>query len=137
MIIRPAHTGERTYVRETALKLIQPPGLGYRRWEEKASPWIAKLGAVVLAEGDELVIGFVIEDKPGVQLLYVRRKFRGNGFGGELMQGRTRDPLAVGFGAWSDWSDPDTSLRSAQIRSERDALNVSVPWLTKLGYNRP
>lgn len=104
MTIRPARDDERIYIRETALKLIQPPGMGFRRWEEKATPWLAKLGATVLAEGDDLVIGFALEDAARVQVLYVRRKFRGNGLGSELMQGRVKDPVAVGFGDWSDFA---------------------------------
>jgi GNAT superfamily N-acetyltransferase len=135
--IRPARADERTYIRETALKLIQPSGSGFRAWEKQATPWISGLHAVVLADGDVLVVGFALEGPAGVQLLYVRRKFRGVGFGRELMQGRRRDPVAVGFGAWSDWEDPDTSLRSAQTGSERDATNVSVSATTKNGGNRP
>lgn len=137
MTIRPAHDLERTYIRETALKLIQPHGVGYRAWETKATPWVANLSATVLADGTVLVIGFALEGISGVQVLYVRRKFRGVGLGRELMQGRTKDPVAVGFGPWSDWVEPDTSRCSAQTGSERDALNVSVPQLTKTGYNRP
>lgn len=138
MTIRPARSDESTYIRETALKLIQPRGAGYRAWEIQAGPWLTALKAVVIAEGDALVLGFALEGPTGVQVLYVRRKFRRVGLGRELMQGRRRDPMAVGFGSWSDWQeDPDTSLRSAQTQNEHDALNVSVLQATKTGYNRP
>ena len=105
MTIRPVLTHERTYIRETALKLIQPHGIGFRVWESKATPWINALTTTVLADGEIVVIGFVLEDARGAQVLYVRRKFRGVGLGRELMHGRKKDPVAVGFGPWSDWNE--------------------------------
>lgn len=103
MTIRPAHAGESTYIRETALKLIQPAGAGFRAWQMQAGPWVAGLKAIVVAVDETLVLGFALEGPAGVQVLYVRRKFRGVGLGAELMQGRKRDPVAVGFGKWSDF----------------------------------
>lgn len=110
MQIRRARESDMAFVRETTCKARWPRMLSnpwapkdqqryhrpmnWHEWESAHGPtvdqWIADGVCAVLDAGDDTILGFAIGtvgDGLGtlVRMVYVKREFRGNGFGRELL----------------------------------------------------
>lgn len=103
MIVGPPTADELTYIRETALKVLQPPGVRWREWHALRGPEIGRLDADVAREGD-MVVGFCLREPVThiVRLLYVRKRAHGFGIGRVLWGRAWGDERATGIGPWSD-----------------------------------
>lgn len=102
MEIRPVRESDMAFVRETTCKARWPrvltnPGaapadrvysrpITWHEWERAHGPtvdeWIADGNCMVLDAGEDTILGFAIVTRGElVRMAYVKREFRGNGFG--------------------------------------------------------
>lgn len=96
--IRPATADDGPFVWETTLKVHQPRSRmadGTSRPAVCWADWVNLRGAetmqmlrdsrVLVMESGNILLGFVVVSQGVVRMLYVKRDFRGNGFGLELL----------------------------------------------------
>lgn len=105
MELRAPTADEHAYLRETALKVIQPAGVRWRDWCElrkrDVERWIADPGTRVLVD-DGMVLGFILTMAETTAVLYVRKRAHGYGIGARLLAAAGQRQRGQGFGPWSD-----------------------------------
>ena len=88
--IRPMRQTDYQFVFETTVKVRWPRRASVPWWEWKqlhgpmVDHWIRD-GQVRIAAVDGVLLGFVVEAPTGVAMLYVKRGFRGDGIGLQLL----------------------------------------------------
>lgn len=93
-VVRAASPDDRRFIVETTAKVRQPTGVPWRAWEpigEGMAERALHEGAAHVVDATGTVLAFVITVRGVVEMLYVKRSFRGLGFGMELLR-------AVGIG---------------------------------------
>lgn len=92
--IRPAQPSDHRFLVETIAKVRQPREMSWLRWSLLGVPMAQQTvlsGASHVAEADGVILGFVTEQAGAVEMLYVKRDFRGNGIGLDLLA-KAADP---------------------------------------------
>jgi len=110
-VIRPAAQDELGFIRETSCKVRKPRERSWASWEAQHGPqvdrWLREGEATVYAaeEAPEIVLGFLlVTDGDVVRMIYVKRDFRGEGIGLELL-GQLKMPPRPWQpnGVWRQW----------------------------------
>lgn len=110
--VRPFEGRDAGFVLETACKIRWPKGTTFREWFAAYVPqvtrWVREGTCLVVDAGDGVtVLGYLIESGGVLRSLYVKRDFRGHGFGLDLLGATTLTrPLRVqdptpSFNAWA------------------------------------
>lgn len=114
VVVRPLNRDSATetnFVRETALKVRWPrrDGIGWPEWEEMHAPLVdrAMAGQALIADVGGVALGFAIVRPDGALFcLYVKRGFRGEGIGAELLRSVARPLRAVmPTPCWRRWAE--------------------------------
>ena|SRR5688572_17901763 len=105
-IVRPAVDADRRFIVETTAKVRQPRGVTWLEWEPYGRAWADMtfvwqdmVGGVSdrpfawVVEVDGVILGLLLKthDEQSIECLYVKREFRGLGYGQLLLD-------AAGFG---------------------------------------
>lgn len=88
-VVRPASTDDLRFIIETTAKVRQPPGVPWRAWQpvgEGMAERALRDGAAHVVDATGTVLAFVLTVRGVVEMLYVKRSFRGLGFGLELLR---------------------------------------------------
>jgi GNAT superfamily N-acetyltransferase len=113
MELRAPTADEHAYLRECALKVLQPPGVRWREWAELRRPvverWIADPGTRVLVD-DGMVLGFALTMLDVLAVLYVRKRAHGYGLGARLLAAAGQRQRGQGIGPWSDLARTGAAL---------------------------
>src|SRR5262245_37655336 len=110
-VVRAATEDEHDFIIETTAKVRQPPGCPWRAWENVGGSMAKRAlerGRALVIDAGGIVLGFVLLVEGAVEMLYVKRDFRGEGFGESLLTAAgvgTLSPLPVtattaSFRAW-------------------------------------
>jgi len=87
-VIRPMEPADRSFVVETTLKVRQPRGITWREWEGLRKPDTERMvdgGTVLVVDAGGVLLGFALAMGATLEMLYVKRDFRGDGLGLELL----------------------------------------------------
>lgn len=87
--IRPMEPADLNFVLETTLKVRQPRGLSWREWEglrREETLRTIQGAAVLVVEADGVLLGYAIAAGGWLSMLYVKRDFRGDGLGLEMVR---------------------------------------------------
>lgn len=111
--IRRAVADDARFIVETTAKVRQPREQGWREWERdgrRNAEDDLRDGSTHVIEADGVLLGFVTMLAGALRMVYVKREFRGNGFGVALLTAagalddfprvRVIDPTSS-FRAWS------------------------------------
>jgi GNAT superfamily N-acetyltransferase len=107
-VVRPAEPDERRFISETTAKVRQPSGVPWRTWEPvgRSLAESAMRGVTLVVDAGGVVLGFVVVLHGIVEMLYVKQRFRGEGFGRELLTAAgvaEPIPVRVTTGSWRAW----------------------------------
>lgn len=89
--VRPAVEADRRFIVETTARVRQPHGVTWFDWEPYGMLWAREAfkweDGCHVVESDGVILGFVLvtQDPAGVEMLFVKRDFRGLGFGQLLL----------------------------------------------------
>lgn len=100
-VIRSMQPADRAFVVETTLKVRQPRGITWREWEglrRVETESMADVGTVLVVEAGGVLLGFAVAAGGVLHMLYVKRDFRGDGLGLEMLRRLllNRDVLSTG-----------------------------------------
>ncbi len=122
-VVRPATTDERRFIVETTAKVRQPTGVPWHVWRpigEAAAATAVVNGAAHVVDAGGVLLGFALVYDGAVEMLYVKRDFRGEGFGLELLKAaEVGTPVPVRFttASWRAWCR-SKGLRWEEARRE-------------------
>lgn len=113
--VRSAVDADRRFIVETTARVRQPHGVNWADWECYGRTWASEtlgdggIGSTQVVESDGVILGFLMPGyKDGapvyVECLYVKRDFRGLGFGRVLLD-------AAGFDDKVPCRAPTDSMR--------------------------
>lgn len=96
IVVRPYAEADRAFVVETTAKVRQPTGVPWGEWKPYGEEWVRSCllswgASPNVAEGNGVILGFVLCRRNVVEVLYVKRDYRGMGLGRLLLD-------AAGFG---------------------------------------
>lgn len=80
--------GERTFVAEASCHARQPSSTTWGAWLAMYSPAVYQAmdsGRVLIADLEGVAVGFAIASPDGLFMLYVKKAYRGNGIGLDLL----------------------------------------------------
>lgn len=115
-VVRPASHNDWRFIIETTAKVRQPRSLTWEEWEPYARCWVESIlnnpkapGACWTVEASGVVLGFVLlsTNSLSVEMLYVKQKFRGLGFGRLLLDAAGFDddvPCRAPTESWRLWA---------------------------------
>lgn len=110
-MIRPAAPDELGFIRETCCKVRRPRGESWSAWEAQHGPlvdrWLREGKALVWCDetAPDLVLGFLLATGDVLRMLYVKRDFRGEGIGLELLGALSGKPRIYHPNAvWKQWT---------------------------------
>jgi GNAT superfamily N-acetyltransferase len=127
-VVRGASHDERRFIVETTAKVRQPPDVPWRAWEPIGMGMAQQslvAGRALVIDAGGTVLGFLLVVGGVVEMLYVKRSFRGLGFGMELLAaGEVGTPVparatTASFRAWCRakgmrWEEPRRDQPEAQ-----------------------
>lgn len=108
--IRPPTPEEAGFIAETTAKVLRPRDATWASYGPAAMPLIAEAiakGGALVAASDGVVLGFLLAPAGVLEMLYVKRDFRGNGIGLRLLWASgLGDPVTVRqeTASWRAWA---------------------------------
>lgn len=108
-VVRLAGERETKFLVETTAKVRQPNGVPWHAWKPIGEGLATKAlgeGVAHVIESGGVVLGFIVVRAGVLEMLYVKRDFRGHGFGAELLAAAgLAQPIAVrdSTTSWRVW----------------------------------
>jgi GNAT superfamily N-acetyltransferase len=131
-VVRLAGEGDRRFIVETTAKVRQPRDVPWRTWEPIGEGIAARAlqdGAAYVIDAGGVMLGFLLVADGVVEMLYVKRDFRGDGFGLELLRhAGVEQPIAVraSTSSWRAW------CRAKGLRWQEAHRNVTTGTMSRL-----
>jgi GNAT superfamily N-acetyltransferase len=108
--IRPAQPEDHRFIIETTAKVRQPRDLSWTEWKttgEMRARADLEYGGCFVAEADGVIVGFVLFARiwAALEMLYVKREFRGLGLGMALLNpGDVKVLITTATPSWRQWT---------------------------------
>lgn len=108
--IRPPKADELDFIAETTAKVLKPRDETWTSWGIRALSAVhatVRDGSPLVAASDGVILGFLLARDGVLEMLYVKRDFRGNGIGLRLLWASgLGDPVTVRqeTASWRAWA---------------------------------